>query len=82
VGLYLNDGAEPAGVANVLEAHGTRVHPLAVVGVGRVAPDLRVAALQAGLVLRDAGLQDPTVDGGRAGPRNADKYIYRLCSRL
>ena len=59
--IYLNDGTEPAGVADVLEAHGTVVHPLPVVGVGRVAPDLCVGALQARLVLRYAGLQDSTI---------------------
>lgn len=56
--LHLDDGAEPAGVAHVLEPDGAVLHPFPVVRVGRVTPHLRVCPLQACLVLRYAGLQN------------------------
>lgn len=58
-GAHLYDGAEPAGVAHILQAHGAVTLPLPVVRVGRVAPHLRVRALQAGFVLRYTCLQHP-----------------------
>lgn len=58
-GAYLYDCAKPAGVAHILQPHGAVTLPLPVMRVGRVAPHLRVCALQAGFVLCYTRLQHP-----------------------
>lgn len=58
-GAHLYDGAEPAGVAHILQPYGAVTLPLPVVRVGRVTPHLCVCAFQAGFVLRYTCLQHP-----------------------
>lgn len=78
VRAYLNDGAKPAGVANIFQAHGATLYPLPVVRVGRVAPHLCVGSLQAGLVLRNAGLQNPGEGRERGRERETVGIPFQL----
>lgn len=54
----LNDGTEPAGIANIFQPDGTGVDPLPVMRVEGVAPHFCVGPLQTRLVLGYAGLQN------------------------